>query len=115
MKSLRLLHNKNRYALAAAVFATSLLMAVAAMSAFAQQGAMSPYQDEKDGVSAGGKWMEFQSEDKMTGAKKARFELLANNYLREDPDYKPRVELVCTNGKYQYADFNPGARLGRPD
>jgi hypothetical protein len=115
LKSLRLLHNKNRYALAVAVFATSLLMAVAAMSAFAQQGAMSPYQDEKDGVSAGGKWMEFQSEDKMTGAKKARFELLANNYLREDPDYKPRVELVCTNGKYQYADFNPGARLGRPD
>lgn len=115
MKSLRLLHHKNRYVLAAAVFATTLLMAVAAMSAFAQQGAMSPYQDEKDGVSAGGKWMEFQSEDKMTGAKKARFELLANNYLREDPDYKPRVELVCTNGKYQYADFNPGARLGRPD
>ena len=115
MKSLCLLHNKNRYALAVAVFATSLLMAVAAMSAFAQQGAMSPYQDEKDGVSAGGKWMEFQSEDRMTGAKKARFELLANNYLREDPDYKPRVELVCTNGKYQYADFNPGARLGRPD
>jgi hypothetical protein len=115
LKSLCLLHNKNRYALAVAVFATSLLMAVAAMSAFAQQGAMSPYQDEKDGVSAGGKWMEFQSEDRMTGAKKARFELLANNYLREDPDYKPRVELVCTNGKYQYADFNPGARLGRPD
>jgi hypothetical protein len=115
LKSLRLLHHKNRYALAAAVFATSLLIAVAAISAFAQQGAMSPYQDERDGVSAGGKWMEFQSEDKMTGAKKARFELLANNYLREDPDYKPRVELVCTNGKYQNADFNPGAKLGRPD
>ena len=29
--------------------------------------------------------------------------------------YKPRVEVVCTNGKYQYSDFNPGARLGRPD
>jgi len=76
---------------------------------------MSPYQDEKDGVSAGGKWMEFHSEDKMTGAKKVRFELLANNYFKEDPDYKPRVKLVCTNGKYEYADFDPGARLGRPD
>jgi len=76
---------------------------------------MSPYQGEGDGVSVGGKWMEFRSEDKMTGAKKARFELLSNNYLREDPDYKPRVELVCTNGKYERADFNPGARLGRPD
>jgi len=76
---------------------------------------MSPYQDEQDGVSAGGKWMQFRSEDKMTGAKKVRFELLANNYFRQDPDYKPRVEVICTNGKYQYADFNMGGRLGRPD
>ena len=76
---------------------------------------MSPYQGEKDGVSAGGQWMEFQSEDKMTGAKRVRFELLSNNFLREDPDYKPRVELVCTNGKYDHAHFNPGAKLGRPD
>src|ERR1700691_3299722 len=105
--------NKNRCALSAgAILASLILMAVAAC---AQEGAMSPYQGEGDGVSAGGKWMEFRSEDKMTGAKKARFELLSNNYLREDPDYKPRVELVCTNGKYERADFNPGARLGRPD
>ena len=116
MKSLLLLHNKNRYAQrAAAVFATCLLVAVAAVSALAQQGAMSPYQGEKDGISAGGKWMEFQSEDKMTGAKKVRFELLSNNYLKEDPDYKPRVELICANGKYEHANFNLGARLGRPD
>jgi hypothetical protein len=97
------------------MFAALVLMAAAAVAAGAQQGAMSPYQGEKDGVSAGGKWMEFQSEDKMTGAKKARFELLANNYLREDPDYKPRVEITCSDGKYQRAVFNPGARLGRPD
>jgi hypothetical protein len=115
LKSLCLLHNKNRYALAVAVFATSLLMAVAAMSAFAQQGAMSPYQDEKDGVSAGGKWMEFQSEDKMTGAKKARFELLSDNYLREDPEYKPRIQFTCSNGKYTETNFNPGIRLGPPN
>jgi len=91
------------------------LFSLATLSAFAQQGAMSPYQDEKDGVSAGGNWMEFQSEDKMTGAKKVRFELLANNYFKEDPDYKPRVEMFCSNGKYERADFNPGTRLGRPD
>jgi hypothetical protein len=116
LKALRLFQNKNRYAVAAgAVLATFLLIAVAAVSAVAQQGAMSPNQDEKDGVSAGGKWMEFASEDKMTGAKKVRFELLANNYLREDPDYKPRVEFFCSNGKYERAVFNPGARLGRPD
>lgn len=116
MKVSRLLHTKSRYALAAgAVFAGLILMAAAAVSVSAQGGAMSPYQGEKDGVSAGGKWMEFQSEDKMTGAKKARFELLSNNYLREDPDYKPRVEITCSDGKYQRAVFNPGARLGRPD
>lgn len=113
LNSLSSVRNKNRYSWGmCAVLAGLLLMAA---SAFAQEGAMSPYQDERDGVSAGGKWMEFQSEDKMTGAKKVRFELLSNNYLKEDPDYKPRVELVCKNGKYDYADFNPGARLGRPD
>jgi hypothetical protein len=85
------------------------------MSARAQNGAMSADEDESNGVSAGGKWMVFRAEDKMTGAKKVRFELLANNYLSEGPDYKPRVELVCTDGKYSYADFNPGIRLGPPN
>ncbi len=112
MKALRLLQSKNSFTGAAAAF---FLLVLGATSALAQQGAMSPYQGEGDGVSAGGNWMEFRSEDKMTGAKKVRFELLANNFLREDPDYKPRVELVCTNGKYDHAVFNPGARLGRPD
>ena len=46
---------------------------------------MSPYQDEKDGVSAGGKWTMFQSEDKMTGAKKVRFELLVGQLLSRRP------------------------------
>ena len=82
---------------------------------FAQGGAMSPYQNERDGVSAGGKWMQFQSEDKMTGAKRVRFELLAENYLREHPDYKPRIELFCEDGKLKLADFNPGVRLPRPN
>ncbi len=104
-------HNKNLYATAAALFATIIL----AVSASAQQGAMSPYQGEQDGVSAGGKWMAFRSEDKMTGAKKVRFVLVSNNYFQADPDSKPRVAIVCTDGKYQYADFNPGERLGRPD
>jgi len=76
---------------------------------------MSPYQNERDGVSAGGKWMQFQSEDKMTGAKRVRFELLAENYLREHPDYKPRIELFCEDGKLKLADFNPGVRLPRPN
>lgn len=76
---------------------------------------MSPYQDEQDGVSAGGNWMQFQSVDKMSGARKVRFELLSNNYFREDPEYKPRVELYCEDGKLKLADFNPGVRLPPPN
>jgi hypothetical protein len=113
LKVLRSLHVKHHFMLAG--FATLALIAAAGVSLCAQQGAMSPYQNEQDGVSAGGKWVVFRSEDKMTGAKKVRFELMANNYMREDPNSKPRVELVCTNGKYEYSDFNPGERLGRPD
>src|SRR6266478_9399700 len=117
LKGLRLLQNafqdKSRYALAA-VFAAFLIMTLAVL-AVAQEGSMSPYQDEKDGVNAGGKWMEFQSEDKMTSAKKVRFELLADNYFREDPEYQPRVELYCRDGKMTLADFNPGVRLPPPN
>jgi hypothetical protein len=83
--------------------------------ACAQTGAMSPNQGESDGVNAGGKWLEFHSEDKMTGAKKVRFELQSDNYFREDPDYKPRVNLICYNGKLKLADFNPGVRLPPPN
>lgn len=92
-----------------------VLLCTAGISMLAQNGSMSPYQGEQDGVSAGGEWMVFQSEDKMTGAKKARFELLANNYFREDPNYKPRVDLFCENGKLKLADFNPGVRLPPPN
>lgn len=95
--------------------ACGMLICATASLMLAQGGSLTPYQDEKDGVSAGGKWVEFQSEDKMTGAKKVRFELLADNYLKEDPEYKPRVELFCTNGKLSLADFNPGTRLGPPN
>jgi hypothetical protein len=115
LNALRCFQFKISYLLAVwAAFGTFFVFS-AAISAFAQQGAMSPYQGEQDGVSAGGNWMEFRSEDKMTGAKRVRFELVANNYLREDPDFKPRVQLFCSNGKYEHADFNLGTRLGRPD
>src|SRR5258708_3872810 len=117
LKGLRLLRNafqnKSRYPLTA-VFAIFLLMTLAAL-AVAQEGAMSPYQDEKDGVSAGGKWMEIQSGEKMTGAKKVRFVLGANNYFKEEPGFKPRGGHVCYNGKYQYGDFYHDERLGHPD
>lgn len=109
--------SSNSSTLAVKAFLAGLVLAcLSTLPASAQNGgAMSPYQGEKDGVSAGGKWTEFQSEDKMTAAKKVRFELLADNYLAEDPDYKPRIEIMCTNNKYTYADFNPGIRLGPPN
>jgi hypothetical protein len=88
---------------------------LAATMACAQAGSMSPNQDENDGVSAGGGWMEFSSTAKMTGAKRVRFELLSNNYFREDSEYKPRINLYCDNGKLKYPDFNPGVRLAPPN
>jgi hypothetical protein len=102
-----------RHRVSQALLAGSALMFVAVLLVTAQT-VRSPNQDESDGVSVGGKWVEFHSDDKMTAAKKVRFELLADNYLSEDPD-KPRIELVCTNGKYTYSDFNPGIRLGPPN
>ena len=116
MKLLRSVHHSDRAALALkAAFACLGLLCVGAVFALAQNGSMSPYQGEQDGVSAGGNWMMFKSEDKMTGAKKVRFELLSNNYFKEDPDYKPRVELFCEDGKLKLADFNPGVRLPPPN
>lgn len=114
MKGLRVSLKFNSTALAAKIFlACSALLCGAFV--LAQAGAMSPYQGEQDGVSAGGNWMEFKSEDKMTGARKVRFELLSNNFFREDPNYKPRVDLYCENGKLKLAEFNPGVRLPPPN
>ncbi|HEX4603500.1 MAG TPA: hypothetical protein VH724_05855 [Candidatus Angelobacter sp.] len=97
------------------IFAGLAIVFAVVLTARAQNGVMSPYQGERDGVSVGGKWTEFRSEDKMTADKKVRFELLSDNYLSTSPDYKPRIELVCTNRKYSYADFNPGIPLGPPN
>jgi hypothetical protein len=108
-------HGRKHSAPVIAFFSALVLVCSAALSVRAQSVAFSPYPDESDGVSAGGKWTEFHSEDKMTGVKKARFELLSDNYLREDPEYKPRIQFTCSNGKYTDTDFNPGIRLGPPN
>ena len=114
MKGLRFFLRANGFASRRGIVCLLVLCATS-LAAYAQSGRMSPYQNESDGVSAGGKWVEFQSEDKMTAKKKVRFELLADNYFREDPESKPRIELFCTDGKLALADFNPGERLSRPD
>ena len=107
--------HRGSYLTLAKLFVSAVMLVSAAALSVSAQNAMSPFQDESDGVSAGGKWMEFHSEDKMTGAKNVRIELLSDNYLSEDPDYKPRIELSCTNGKFTATDFNPGIRLGPPN
>ena len=114
MKVSRLFGKTIGFGLAARAVLLSCVIGTAAW-ACAQSGAMTPYQGESDGVSAGGKWLEFHSTDKMTGAKKVRFEIQSNNYFKEDPDYKPRVDLFCDDGKLKLADFNPGVRLPPPN
>ena len=71
------------------------------------------YDHADNGTSAGGKWMEYRAEDRMTAAKRVRFELSADN--AEDRGDQARVVLYCTNGKLKLADFRPNVRLGRPD
>ena len=46
-------------------------LGIAVFSAGAQHKVASPYQGEGDGVSVGGNWVEFRSEDKMTGRQKS--------------------------------------------
>jgi hypothetical protein len=105
----------SRFGLVAKAASLFVLAVVSVAAAAAQSGAMSPNQGESDGVGAGGNWLEFRSDDKMTGAHRIRFELQSNNYFREDPDYKPRVDLTCENGKFKVARFNPGVRLPPPN
>lgn len=66
------------------------------------------------GQSAGGNWMMYQAEDKMTAARKVRFELEADNYLR-GADHRPRVVLFCTDGKLSLSDFRPNIRIAPPN
>ncbi len=115
MKTSQFFNRWERSIQTACFFAVIVLVLATTVLVSAQSVAFSPNQGESDGVSAGGKWIQFHSEDKMTAAKTVRLELLSDNYLSEDPDYKPRIELMCTNGKFTNTDFNPGIRLGPPN
>lgn len=64
-------------------------------------------------IPAGGKWAEFSAEDRMTAAKKARFELLADN--SPDTDDSAKIILFCTDGKLDLADFRPSVRMAPPN
>jgi len=77
------------------------------------QGNQGNYEGTANGMSAGGNWMEYSSEDRMTAAKRVRFELPANSAPNSDTQAK--VILYCTDGKLSLADFRPDVRLGRPN
>ena len=70
-------------------------------------------ENRENGVSAGGKWTVYRTEDRMTAAKRVRLELAADD--AEDSVDQARIILFCTDGKMNLADFRPNIRLGRPD
>jgi hypothetical protein len=69
---------------------------------------------QESGISAGGKWMEYASQDQMTLAKNARFELDADNSL-PGSNASPKIVIFCTDGKMKLADFRPNARIAPPN
>jgi hypothetical protein len=100
------------------------VLLLSSMSLFAQyrdddrrddqrKGNQGNYEGTANGMSAGGNWMEYSSEDRMTAAKRVRFELPANSAPNSDTQAK--VILYCTDGKLSLADFRPDVRLGRPN
>ena len=99
-----------------AVFACCLLIA-GAMSAFAQYdgGARSDDSGRGAGSNAGGNWKLFESEDRMTAARRVTFELLSDNSSREDRYARSRIEIFCENGKYKGSEFSPAIRLAPPN
>jgi hypothetical protein len=69
---------------------------------------------QETGISAGGKWMEFDSQNEMTLVKSSRFELEADNSL-PGSDSSPKVILFCTGGELKLSDFRPNAAIAPPN
>ena len=86
----------------------------ALIASFALLSAAAVLFAQESGISAGGKWKGFDSQDEMTLVKKARFELEADNSL-PGSESNPKIILFCTAGKLDLADFRPNARIAGPD
>jgi hypothetical protein len=90
------------------------LLVLSAMVAIAQRPGDQDDQDRRDnGVSAGGQWTQYRSEDRMTAEKRARFVLRANN--EPDSDESASVVLHCSDGELKLPVFHPNLRLARPN
>jgi hypothetical protein len=81
-----------------------VLLIAAALFALAQDA----------GISAGGKWLKFETEEKMTGAKRVRFQLDADNFL-QGSSVRPQVMIFCVGGKFSLGDFHPNLKMGGPN
>ena len=98
---------------AISVLALCLFLSIKALG---QRGpADRDYDDNRpaQGISAGGNWTEYRSEDLMTAQKRVRFVLRANN--EPESNESASVILYCTDGKLKLADFHPNLRLARPN
>jgi hypothetical protein len=94
--------NRERFPVKALVACLVLLCAAAVLCA------------QEAGISGGGKWREFDSQDQMTLVTKTRFELDADNSL-PGSESNPKIILFCTAGKLELSDFRPNARIAGPD
>jgi hypothetical protein len=125
-----------RKAIQLPIFCAVLILAFAA-SSFGQGRPDHRDSDDRSGggISAGGNWMQYRSEDRMTAEKLSRFELQANandsqandsrdNDSRDNDsrdgddrngDGRAQVVLYCSDGKLKLADFRPNLRLSRPN
>lgn len=83
------------------------------LALFAQEPPENLPDQPRNGVSAGGNWTESRSEDRMTAAKRVRFDLPADN--SRNTDDRARIILFCTDGKLKLADFRPNLPLSRPN
>lgn len=65
------------------------------------------------GTGIGGKWTEYNAEDRMTAQKRVRMELLADD--ASNADDRAKIVLFCSDGKLQLSDFRPNTKLAGPD
>lgn len=106
--------SNERLGFAARRLAAVAVLLVSAVAFTSAQDRMPDPGTPASGMAAGGKWLQFQAEDKMSPNKRIRFELDGDNYLR-GTDQRPKVVIYCTGGKFKLGDFRPNLRMGPPN
>ncbi|HZR55240.1 MAG TPA: hypothetical protein VFA74_00080 [Terriglobales bacterium] len=97
-------------------FACLILFCMLVVSAVAKENSRQDDAAKQPGISAGGNWLEFDKKDPITDAKRVRFEIEADNFLRNSGYYKPKIEIFCKdNGEFSAAQFDPNVKIGPPN